>query len=248
MNGSRGTITFGKAGVESLFLLVCFLSQTLIQSARGGFFATTGDLNYERSFHTATLLPNGKVLVAGGSGNGGINASAEIYDPSNGTWTLTGSLATARTFHSATLLTNGEVIVIGGGDSSGKLVSAEIYNPSAGIWRNAGTMQTARQSHTATLLPNGLVLVTGGYSPDEDTNYWDVSVSSVELYDPANQRWTTTNSMSVTRSTHTARLLPDGRVLIAGDMETARLTATQNFMTLTPAFGIREVSCSTDTE
>ncbi len=76
----------------------------------------TGSLATARADHTATLLPNGKVLVAGGSSC--VLASAELYDPASGTWTATGSLATARDLHTATLLPNGKVLVAGGFDST----------------------------------------------------------------------------------------------------------------------------------
>lgn len=81
-----------------------------------------------RDSHTATLLPNGKVLAVAGFGVGGYRASAELYDPGSGTWTATGGLATARYFHTATLLPNGKVLVTGG-YRSGYISSSEIYSP-----------------------------------------------------------------------------------------------------------------------
>ena len=85
-----------------------------------------------RSFHTATLLPNGKVLVAGGSqGGGGVLASAELYDPATGSWSATGSMHTARVNFTATLLPDGKVLVSGG--QIGPLASAELYDPATGI-------------------------------------------------------------------------------------------------------------------
>ena len=108
------------------------------------------------------MLPNGKVLVAGGLNvNGNILASAELYDPASETWSTTGSLVTGRTFHTATLLPNGKVLVAGGLGSTG-LASAELYDPASGTWTATGSLADAREGHTATLLPNGKVLVAGG--------------------------------------------------------------------------------------
>src|SRR6185312_8706597 len=88
-------------------------------------------------------------------------ASAELYDPSTGTWSPTGSMNTGREFHTATLLKNGKVLVAGG-SNDGDLASAELYDPSTGIWSKTGSMGTGRAIHTASLLKNGKVLVAGG--------------------------------------------------------------------------------------
>jgi hypothetical protein len=125
-------------------------------------FETTGSLRTARLSHTATLLPNGKVLVAGGTDLFGAFASAELYDPARGIWTATGSLVTGRSGHTATLLPNGKVLVAGGTDLNiGALASAELYDPASGTWTATGSLGTARYYHTATLLPNGKVLVVG---------------------------------------------------------------------------------------
>jgi hypothetical protein len=164
-----------------------------------------------RYWLTATLLPNGKVLVAGGAGAGGFLSSAELYDPASGNWTSTGSMTAPRFQQTATLLANGKVLVAGGYDGSANVISsAELYDPASGTWTNAGSMSTPRLSHTATLLPNGEVLVAGG----EDTNH--VPLASSELYEPAGGIWTNTGLMSTTRAEHTATLLPNGKVLVAG--------------------------------
>jgi hypothetical protein len=99
--------------------------------AQGDTWTATGSLNTGRRWHTASLLPNGMVLVAGGFGNGGFLTSAELYDPASGTWTATGSLNTARWGHKATLLPNGTVLVAGGLGNSGLLTSAELYAATA---------------------------------------------------------------------------------------------------------------------
>src|SRR5439155_1202715 len=96
-------------------------------------FVITGSLATARTNTTAKLLPNGKVLVAGGISLSGIS-SAELYDPANGTWTATGSLGNARYLHTATLLPNGKVLVAGGDDGTVDLASAELYDPPSRTW------------------------------------------------------------------------------------------------------------------
>ena len=110
-----------------------------------------------RARHTATLLPNGKVLVAGGysSQDGGVRPTAELYDPATGTWTATGSLAHARSDHTATLLHSGKVFVTGGNNNQGALDSAELYDPSTGTWTPTGSLAAARGYHRATLPSSG---------------------------------------------------------------------------------------------
>ena len=171
---------------------------------------TTGHLNNYRSQHTATLLPNGQVLVAGGEGDLGSRTSAELYDPVTGTWTPTGDLNTGRNQHSATLLTNGQVLVVG---SEVGIPDTELYDPDTGTWTVTGMLHTRRSwGHTATLLPDGKVLVTGGYLGVP--NY--LFLASAELYDPTTGIWTTTGSMKKGRQAHTATLLPNSQVLVAG--------------------------------
>src|SRR5208337_279623 len=175
---------------------------------------STGSLNTERADHTATLLNNGMVLIAGGydSASGNELASAELYNPTTGTFTLTGSLNTARRYHTATLLPNGMVLIAGGFSSTGNNVfaSAELYNPATGTFTPAGSLNMARYWHTATLLNDSMVLFAGGYGASGAT------LSSAELYDPATQSFTPTGSLNTSRFVQTATLLNDGTVLIAG--------------------------------
>jgi N-acetylneuraminic acid mutarotase len=179
----------------------------------------TGGLIKDRADHTATLLPNGKVLVTGGRTFFYDLASAEIYDPANGTWTPTGSLNTPRRSHTATLLPNGKVLVAGGTrEDNGYLVysinSAELYDPATGTWTPTGNLATARGDHTATLLSTGKVLVTGGRPSFSGAG--NLPIVSAELYDPANETWTSTGSLNTGRWSHTSTLLPNGNVLAAG--------------------------------
>jgi RHS repeat-associated protein len=177
------------------------------------FTFTIGSMNAARDAHTATLLDNGLVLIAAG---GYDLASAELYDPSTGTFTLTGSLNTERIVHTATLLNNGMVLVAGGQCDiihycSEFLASAELYDPGTGTFAFTGSMSTARWSHTATLLNNGMVLVAGGFC-----DYSGLACGSAELYNPATGIFTPTGNLNFARYGHTATLLNNGMVLIAG--------------------------------
>lgn len=170
-------------------------------------FNLTTKMNVGRYNHTATLLNNGKVLIAGGWGNSPL-ASAELYDPVVGTWNTTGSMNAPRMLHTAKLLNDGKVLVTGGwgGDN---LASAEIYDPVSGTWSTTNSMSNSRVRHTATLLNNGKVLIAGGSGGSS-------SLAIAELYDPATESWSTTGSMNIASLAHTATLLSDGKVLVAG--------------------------------
>jgi hypothetical protein len=174
-----------------------------------GAFAPTGNMTTERMAHTATLLTNGKVLVAGGTTSFArrpVWDSVELYDPPTGTFALTNSMTTPRAGHTATLLPDGRVL-IAGGDAS-KVGTAELYDPSTNAFAATGPMSTPRSGHTATLLPNGKVLITGGYASGVQ--------SSAELYDPLTGTFTPSARMVAPRSAHVAVLLANGKVLIEG--------------------------------
>ena len=180
-------------------------------AAASGTFSLTGSMNAERYLSTATLLPDGDVLEAGGAATG---PSAELYNPATGTWTATGAMITPRTGGTATLLPDGQVLVAGGGSVAGALStalsSAELYNPATGTWTATGSMATSRVDQSATLLGNGQVLVAGGLSSNGSV------LSSAELYNPATGTWTATGSMGAARENQSAALLGNGQVLIAG--------------------------------
>jgi hypothetical protein len=180
-----------------------------------GTVTATGNMYDVRESHTATLLRSGKVLLAGGWNGSGSTNVCEIYDPSNNTIGITGLMGTARRFHAATLLPSGKVLLAGGtGNALGSasiLASAELFDPAgAGTFGPTASMGAQRASLTATLLSSGKVLIAGG------GNYNGL-VGSAELYDPAGAgTFGPTGSLAVPRSEHTATLLTDGRVLIAG--------------------------------
>ena len=191
-----------------------------------GTWTTTGGLRTARFEHTATLLHDGTVLVAGGAADPDEKvelASAELFDPETGQWTPTGSMVTPRARHTATLLVDGRVLVAGGycdgrttegcptvEDPDGAISEAEIYDPKTGTWTTTGSMTTMRFLQTATLLAEGKVLVAGAeHAPDS-------ILDSAELYDPTTGTWTATGRMSQARTQQLAAILPDGKVLVAG--------------------------------
>jgi len=158
--------------------------------------------------HTATLLPNGKVLVAGGrSINNAPLASAELYDPVAGIVFSTVSMTVGRVGHTATLLQGGKVLIAGGAAIG---AGGELYDPATGAFSSTmGYMSGRRANHTATVLPSGKVLIAGG-------SYSGQRLSTAELYDPATDNFSPTGNMTAARERHTAILLRNGKVLVAG--------------------------------
>jgi len=163
-----------------------------------------------REAHTATVLRDGGVLVAGGRpGSRGALASVELYDDAQSRWLPLASMGVARERHTATLLLDGRVLVTGGiGADSGTLASAELYDPATDTWHDAGTLFGARIGHRATLLPDGRVLLTGGA-------LLIVPLDVVDVFEPPG-RWTRVSAMLDGRESHSAALVPGNRVLVAG--------------------------------
>jgi N-acetylneuraminic acid mutarotase len=177
-------------------------------------------LGTARSGHTATVLPNGKVLVAGGLNAAGPCATVELYDAASNTWTVVQALSATRLNHTATLLPNGKVLVAGGYDGFGNMrAGVEIYDPAANTWASGSPLAAARYSHTATVLPNGKVLVAGGWGSAGTR-------PAIELYDPATDAWTLAGTLATAHEAHTATLLSNGTVLVAGGGYTSVHSAT----------------------
>ncbi len=167
------------------------------------------EMTYARAFHTASLLQDGNVLIAGGGCNNdslfySLPSLTELYDVKTGQLQLSGSMIDARGSHTATVLTDGSVLAAGGCNGATALATAELYNPGTGVWTLTMPMSVARSSHTATFLGNGNVLVAGG------------GTATAELYDPSTGAWTVTGAMHVSRTAQTATLLASGTVLVAG--------------------------------
>ena len=186
-----------------------------------GIFVTTGSMNSLRGGHTATLLNDGRVLIAGGTNvnnASGVMSSSEIYNPSPGVFAPGSSMNTVRYLHTATLLKDGRVLIVGGSNGTTALGSAEIFNPASGTFSLTGSLATARFYPAATLLPDGKVLITGG-TPDSIAAF-----NSAEIYDPTTGLFTATAGlMNNARHNHTATLLNNGKVLVAGGMDSSYL-------------------------
>jgi plastocyanin len=184
-------------------------------------FSPTGSMSAARGLHSATLLSDGRVLIAGGgqaswtAGTPTFLATAELYDPKTGTFSATGSMTTPREDHTATLLSDGRVLIVGGNDDVDHAgASAELYDPKAGTFSSTGSMTTARGFPTATLLADGRVLIVGGNAGT--WSYDGPFLATAEIYDPKTGTFSPTGSMATPRAWHTATLLSDGRVLVAG--------------------------------
>lgn len=175
-------------------------------------------MGFGRGYQTATLLPNGKVLVVAGSQTRRILASAELYDPRTRTWSSAGTLRMPRSLHTATLLKSGKVLIVGGSQVQpfylGSEASAELYDPQTNSWALAASMHTPRSYHTATLLEDGRVLVVGGIQASNEIT--GKVLASAELYDPITDTWTAAASMHIARAKHAATMLADHRVLVIG--------------------------------
>ncbi|HXI89081.1 MAG TPA: kelch repeat-containing protein [Blastocatellia bacterium] len=295
LSGGPATVTVGKLNTVDSCDARIHASAELFHP--GGSWTSTGELNIGRYSHTATLLANGKVLVAGGVGSDTCltpASSAELYDPDSATWTPTGSLNTARYGHTATLLQNG-LVLVAGGYASGYLNSAELYDPATGTWHPTGTFKTIRAvwndystTSAAVLLPNDKVLVVGTSVSDvsaelydQETGTWsstsppgvaghmvllpngtvmavsegniyEGSVAASTLYDPATERWSPAGDLNVIISPITMTLLRNGTLLVTGwrgygleqaeiyDTSTGKWSITGNLTFGTDFFGSQQ--------
>lgn len=201
------------------FLLIALCVVAIAPSTPTPTSSTTGSLVNgaamlaARSGHTATLLPDGRVLVAGGiRRNQDFYRSAELFDPKSGRFSSTGEMLVGRVGHVAVLLRSGEVLIAGGWIGHGPTDEAELYDPATGKFNEIAHMITKRGRPEATLLHDGNVLITGG----ADSGGAGTNIVAAEIFDVRSLKFRPAGSMHYPRIAHTATLLPDGRVLIAG--------------------------------
>ncbi|MHC4513159.1 MAG: Kelch repeat-containing protein [Planctomycetota bacterium] len=216
-------------------------------------FVATGSMSIKRAGHAAALLPDGRVLVAGGAqffpdaqfsnilsfATTGMLQTAEIYDPQSGKWTGTGNLSERLLTPALTTLTNGKVLVSGGVGVDfffgvpiglGTRTGCQLFDPKTGKWAAAGSMKASRAAHdiNTVLLKNGKVLATGGVAGSvtvlNPTLAGIKSIANAEVYDPTANGWTAVTNMAVARATHTATLMPDGKVILTGGTSGTLLT------------------------
>ncbi len=225
---------------ESIFATGANRTFSIAGGTSAATFTPTGDTVDPRAFHSATLLTNGQILVAGGWVYkayclAGV-ASAELYSPAAGSFSSAGTMSAPRYAQTATRLANGDVLVTGGFtydrhacfnmENSPAVKSAEVYDHVHRAFKQTGAMSEARGGHTATLLADGRVLIAGGGKDDGGRSWLGEGSVEAQVYYPAAGTFIATGKMTAARVGHTATRLSDGKVLITGGWASAGPIAT----------------------
>ena len=208
---------------NTIVLAALVLAMNALALAASGTWSLVASVHTPRDGHTATLLPNGNVVIAGGENNNQALASTEVYSPTTGAWTVSGNLNVARSNASALLLANGSVLMAGGcvsGCLGATTKSAELYNSVSGSWTSTGSMITARTYFGMVMLAGGKILAAGGCT-GLNANGCSGVTAKTEIYDPSTGKWTATGSMTAARGSFTLTVLANGQVLAAGGINSA---------------------------
>lgn len=214
---------------------VPILSSAEIYDPAADTWTLTALMNVPRRSHTETLLPDGRVFIAGGGDATSTAsempiASCEIYDPSTGTFSLVGDMTTPRLAHTSTLLDDGTVLITGGSNGLSTRYPtdlAEIFDPSDNSFTAVGPMNFHHLAQAATKMRDGRVLIAASYyNPTHAAQGGGIITPECEIYDPAAQTFTPTSSMFKQRIDIGGQLLLDGTVLIAGGVSTSAVHQT----------------------
>lgn len=189
-------------------------------------FVATGNPTFNRRYHTSTLLSNGRVILIGGANISGAPTLSEIYFPNSGIFSNGPDFGSQRYAHTTTVLSNGKLLVVGGIQATSSLRTAQIYDPASNTVTNlSNSLQVARGYHTATLLKTGKVLFIGG--SDEGSSE---TLSSMEIYDPDTNSFSSAGNLQAARKFHTATLLWDGTIFVAGGENSSGTVSLQEIV------------------
>ncbi|MFA6977912.1 MAG: FG-GAP-like repeat-containing protein [Ignavibacteriaceae bacterium] len=217
-----GRVLITGGNIPGFIYSSCEFYEPEVDNGFGG-WSNAPSMSVARFKHSATTLPDGKILITGGVNESfQRERSSEIFNPEGnaglGIWNSTDSMVLGRYMHTATLLQSGKVLVVGGLSPNGISPTCELFDPTGndgqGKWLNVTSLNIARSGHTAVLLSDGKVLVVGGENASQ------ISTSSCEIFDPSANgglgSWTITDSMSAVRNGHKTVLLSSGKVLVTG--------------------------------
>lgn len=235
-----GTVLLAGGGQVSAEQNAPPLADAEIYDPASGTFRATGSLVVPRALHSATLLPDGSVIVIGGGSGDAVIDAVERYDPATGMFAAAGVLPEGRGVHTATLLPDGRILVAGGlrakgsGDDVENVPAAStfLYDPATGTSVSGPRLGAPRAGHTATLLPDGRVLITGGVDADSEGR------ASAEILDPVAGTVTETDALPKPLAFHAAVALPDGGVLITGIIQDADAASVVVIARYDPATGL----------